>query len=91
MSNLVPDSGDRNDSQQTPNIQDNPTLYFEDLITQQQSALAATTNLVEYKQRLEIIQIAIDLSDKKTATDLRTAQDAIKLEVAKIELNDLRI
>jgi hypothetical protein len=90
MSNLVPDPGDRTDSQITPDDQDSP-LYFRDLITQQQKALAATTDLVEYKQRLEMIQMAIDLSDKKTLIDLRAKQDAIKLEIAKIELGDLRI
>jgi hypothetical protein len=91
MSNLVPDPGDRNDSQLTPNDRDSPNLYFRDLIVQQQSALASTTDISEYKQRLEIIQMAIDLSDKKTAIDIKTAQDEIKLEVARIELSDLRV
>ncbi len=35
--------------------------------------------------------MAIDLSDKKTAIDVKITQDEIKLEVARIELRYLRV
>jgi hypothetical protein len=84
MSNLVPDPRDRNDSQIVPNVReassaenrDSPDLYFQDLITQQQSSLKSTTNIDEYKRRLEIIQIAlnvegqiVDINEKRTETE----------------------
>jgi hypothetical protein len=91
MSNLIPDPADSNDSQIAPTNGDNPDLYFQQLIAQQQSNLTPTTDLEEYKKRLEIIQRAIDLSQKKTEIDLKTAQDAISLEIARIELSDRRL
>ncbi|AFY94505.1 hypothetical protein [Chamaesiphon minutus] len=91
MSNLVPDSGDRSDSQITPNDRDSPDLYFQELIVQQQNSLTPTTDLDEYKKRLEIIQMAIDLSEKKTNIERKATQDAINLEIAKIELSDRQI
>lgn len=91
MSNLVPDPADRDDSQITPNDRDSTDLYFQDLIAQQQNSLTPSTDLDEYKKRLEIIQMALDLSDKKTAIDRKAIQDAINLEIAKIELSDRRI
>jgi hypothetical protein len=91
MSNLVPDPGDRNDSQLTPIDSDSPDLYFQDLIAQQQNSLTPSTDLDEYKKRLEIIQMAIDLSGKKTDIERKAVQDAINLEIAKIELSDRKI
>jgi hypothetical protein len=91
MSNLVPDPGDRSDSQITPNDIDSNNLYFQDLIDQQQKSLTPATDLDEYKKRLEIIQMAIDLSGKKTEIDRKAIQDAINLEIAKIELSDRKI
>ncbi len=110
MSNLVPDPGDRNDSQIIPNVseassaenRDSPDLYFQDLITQQQSSLNSTTDLDEYKRRLEIIQIAlnvegqiVDINEKRTEIErknknleIQIAQDRIKIEIAKINLID---
>ena len=110
MSNLVPDPGDRNDSQIVPNVseassaenRDSPDLYFQDLITQQQSSLKSTTNIDEYKKRLEIIQIAlnvegqiVDINEKRTETErknknleIQIAQDRIKIDIAKIDLID---
>jgi hypothetical protein len=82
MSNLVPDPGDRSDSQITPSDRDSPDLYFQDLIAQQQNSLTPSTDLDEYKKRLEIIQMAIDLSNKKTEIDRKANQDAINLEIA---------
>jgi hypothetical protein len=91
MSNLVPDPGDPNDSQITPTDRDSSDLYFQELIAQQQNSLTPTTDLEEYKKRLEIIQMALDLSGKKTEIDRKAAQDAINLEIAKIELSDRMI
>ena len=110
MSNLVPDPIDRSDSQIVQNVreassaenQDGSDLYFQDLITQQQSSLTATTNLDEYKGRLEIIQIAlnvegqiIDIKEKRTEIErknknleIQIAQDRIKIDIAKIDLID---
>lgn len=110
MSNLVTDPGDRDDSQIVPNARevssaenrDSQDLYFQDLITQQQSALKSTTNVDEYKRRLEIIQIAlnvegqiVDINEKRTETErknknleIQIAQDRIKLDIAKIDLID---
>jgi hypothetical protein len=88
MSNLVPNSDDRNI---TPIDRDIPDLYFQDIIIQQQNALALTTDLEEYKKRLEIIQMAIELSEKKTQVNRNAIQETINLEVARIELSDRQI
>jgi hypothetical protein len=98
MSNLVPDSGDSSDKLNEPLVpkaslesRDFPSLYFQDLIYQQQISLTPTTDLDEYKKRLDIIQMAIELSEKKAAIDIKAAQDVISLEIAKIELSDRNI
>jgi hypothetical protein len=91
MSNLVPDPGDRSDGQLTPIDNNSPDLYFQDLIAQQQNSLTPTTDLEEYKKRLEIIQMALDLSEKRTDIDRKATQDAINIEIARIELSDRKI
>jgi hypothetical protein len=67
MSDLIPDSGDRSDSQITPAenrdrvdlyFQD---LYFQDLITQEQISLSSTIEIDERKKKLELIQMALNL------------------------------
>jgi hypothetical protein len=63
MSNLVPDSGDRSDSQITPvenRGRDRVDLYFQDLIVQEQISLASTIEVDERKKKLELIQMALN-------------------------------
>jgi hypothetical protein len=103
MSNLVPDPGERRDSQSTPGEKRDPVdLYFQDLIAQEQISLASTTEVDERKKKLELIQVALnlegqmlDLKEKKNEAsrkdesfELQIAQDKIKLDLARIDLID---
>jgi hypothetical protein len=57
MSNLVPDPGDRSDSQITPaENRDGVDLYFQDSIDREQISLASTIEIDERKKKLELIQ-----------------------------------
>jgi hypothetical protein len=64
MSDLVPDPGDRSDSQITPaenQDRERVDLYFQDLIVQEQISLASTIEIDERKKKLELIQMALNL------------------------------
>ena len=62
MSNLVPDPGDRSDSQINPvENRDRVDLYFQDLIAQETISLASVTEIDERKNKLELIQMALNL------------------------------
>jgi hypothetical protein len=103
MSNLVPDPGDRSDSQITPaENRDRVDLYFQDLIAQEQISLSSTIEIDERKKKLELIQMAlnlegqmVDLQEKKNEASrkddsfqLQLAQDKVKLDIARIDLID---
>jgi hypothetical protein len=103
MSNLVPDPGDRSNSQITPvENRDRVDLYFQDLIVQEQISLASTIEIDERKKKLELIQMAlnlegqmVDLKEKKNEANrkdenfqLQLAQDKVKLDIARIDLID---
>ena len=103
MSNLVPDPGERSDSQITPvENRDLVDWYFQDLIAQEQISLASIIEVDERKKKLELIQMAlnlegrmVDLTEKKNESSrkdenfqLQLAQDKVKLDIARIDLID---
>lgn len=101
MSNLVPDPGDRSDSQITPaeNLdRDRVDLYFQDLIVQEQISLASTIEIDERKKKLELIQMAlnlegqmVDLQEKKKEASRKDENFQLQLAQDKVKLDIARI
>jgi hypothetical protein len=101
MSDLVPDPGDRSDSQITPvenRDLDRVDLYFQDLIVQEQISLASTIEIDERKKKLELIQMAlnlegqmVDLQEKKTEASRRNESFQLQLAQDKVKLDLARI
>ncbi len=90
MSNLVPDS-DRAGSQISQNNQDINDLYFQELIDQQKKLLTPDTDFDEYNKRLEIVSKTFDLIQKDLTIKRQEEQEQIKIEIAKIELEERQI
>jgi hypothetical protein len=89
MSDLVPDPGDRSDSQITPaenQDRDRVALYFQDLIVQEQISLASTIEIDEIKKKLELIQMALNLEGQIVDLKEKKREASRKDEVKFIQL-----
>jgi hypothetical protein len=91
QSNLVPDP-DRGKDQVSLPVQDSKDLYFQELVEQQQKKLlSVTTDLDDYNKRLDLINKTFDLIQKDLTIKRQEEQEQIKIEIAKIELNERQI
>ena len=78
MSNLVPNASD--DDSLIPKGENRTGSFLEGFIIQQEASLSRTTDLEEVKQKIEILEKAIEVSKKLNALEVEKATSAIELE-----------